>query len=225
MARHALAALAACALLAAGACSRPASESAAAGPAGKASAGTPAVTLFEGARLITGEGGAPIENSAFLVEGNTFTRVGRRGDVPLPEGASRVDLTGRTVMPRSSTRTATSVTGAARASRRGTTRARTSSITCSGWPTTRVRGHEHGSRAPRRARAARRAQGSTTAGHSPLPLRGRGIAMPDGGPAPPLRDAPYGVSMKPRRGKPCANCTPGRSITTSRSGWTIAAAR
>ena len=56
-------------------------------------------TLFEGARLITGDGGAPIENSAFIVENTQFTRVGRRGEVALPAGAARVDLTGKTVMP------------------------------------------------------------------------------------------------------------------------------
>ena len=57
------------------------------------------VTLFEGARLITGDGGAPIENSAILVENSQFTRVGRRGDVQVPAGAARADLTGKTVMP------------------------------------------------------------------------------------------------------------------------------
>jgi imidazolonepropionase-like amidohydrolase len=56
-------------------------------------------TLFEGARLIAGDGAAPIENSAFLVEGRTFTRVGRRGDVRAPAGVARVDLTGKTVIP------------------------------------------------------------------------------------------------------------------------------
>jgi hypothetical protein len=38
--------------------------------------GTGAV-LFEGARLITGNDGAPIDNSAFLVQNNQFVRVGR----------------------------------------------------------------------------------------------------------------------------------------------------
>jgi len=57
------------------------------------------VTLFEGARLITGDGSAPIENSAFLVENNLFTQVGRRGQLKVPAGAVRVDLTGKTVMP------------------------------------------------------------------------------------------------------------------------------
>ena len=57
------------------------------------------VVLYEGARLITGDGSPAIENSAFLVTGNQFTRVGRKGELPLPAGAARVDLTGKTVMP------------------------------------------------------------------------------------------------------------------------------
>ena len=58
-----------------------------------------AATVFEGARLITGDGGAPLENSAFVVEGNRFTAVGRNGELQAPAGATRVDLTGKTVMP------------------------------------------------------------------------------------------------------------------------------
>jgi imidazolonepropionase-like amidohydrolase len=58
-----------------------------------------AAALYEGARLITGDGNAPIENSAFLVENGHFTRVGRRGEVQAPAGAARVDLTGKTVIP------------------------------------------------------------------------------------------------------------------------------
>jgi imidazolonepropionase-like amidohydrolase len=61
--------------------------------------GAAAVTLFEGARLITGDGSAPLENSAFIVANNQFTQVGRRGELRLPAGAARVDLTGKTVMP------------------------------------------------------------------------------------------------------------------------------
>src|SRR5712691_1076626 len=57
------------------------------------------VTVFEGARLITGDGGAPIEDSAFVVENNQFTRVGRRGELQVTAGAARVDLKGKTVMP------------------------------------------------------------------------------------------------------------------------------
>lgn len=55
--------------------------------------------LFEGARLITGDGKPPLENAAFLVEGDSVTALGRRGEVKLPAGGRRVDLTGKTVMP------------------------------------------------------------------------------------------------------------------------------
>ena len=54
---------------------------------------------FEGARLIVGDGSMPIENSAFLVEGDSFTWAGRSGDRQAPQGAARVDLSGKTVIP------------------------------------------------------------------------------------------------------------------------------
>ena len=57
------------------------------------------IVLFEGARLISGGGGLPIEESAFVVERGTITRIGRKGALALPAGAARVDLTGKTVMP------------------------------------------------------------------------------------------------------------------------------
>ena len=55
--------------------------------------------LYEGARLIPGDGKPAIDRSALLVENGTITRVGRQGDVKAPSGAMRVDLTGKTVMP------------------------------------------------------------------------------------------------------------------------------
>ena len=58
-----------------------------------------AVTVFEGARLIVGDGSAPIEDSAVLVEGDRFGQVGRRGEIPVPAGAAKVDLVGKTIMP------------------------------------------------------------------------------------------------------------------------------
>ena len=61
--------------------------------------GASTITLFEGARLIAGDGREPLENSAFVVENDRFTRVGKRGDVQAPAGAARVDLTGKTVIP------------------------------------------------------------------------------------------------------------------------------
>ena len=42
---------------------------------------------------------APIEDSAFIVENNQFTYVGRRADVKAPASATHVDLSGKTVMP------------------------------------------------------------------------------------------------------------------------------
>jgi imidazolonepropionase-like amidohydrolase len=65
------------------------------GPAGSDGA----VTVFEGARLIVGDGSAPIEDAVFVVEGDRFTQAGRRADVQIPSGATRVDLSGKTVMP------------------------------------------------------------------------------------------------------------------------------
>jgi imidazolonepropionase-like amidohydrolase len=59
----------------------------------------PAVTVFDGARIIVGDGRAPIENATFIVNGNRFTQVGRAVDVRVPAGATRVSLAGKTVMP------------------------------------------------------------------------------------------------------------------------------
>ena len=62
---------------------------------------TPAtgVTVFEGARVIIGDGRAPIDNASFVVNGARFVQVGRAADVRAPAGATRVSLTGKTVMP------------------------------------------------------------------------------------------------------------------------------
>lgn len=57
------------------------------------------VTVFEGARLIPGDGSAPIENATVVVTGTRVTQVGRSADVRVPAGAVRVSLTGKTVMP------------------------------------------------------------------------------------------------------------------------------
>jgi len=57
------------------------------------------VTSFEGARVIVGDGRAPIENATFVVTGNRITAVGRTGEVRVPAGATRVNLAGKTVMP------------------------------------------------------------------------------------------------------------------------------
>ncbi len=67
--------------------------------AGAQRGGNNAAVWFEGARLIIGDGSATVENSAFLVEGDTLTWVGKQGQRQPPQGAVRVDLSGKTVMP------------------------------------------------------------------------------------------------------------------------------
>ncbi len=42
---------------------------------------TPGAVLYEGARLITGDGSAPIEPSAFVVSNGSIVEVGRKGEL------------------------------------------------------------------------------------------------------------------------------------------------
>ena len=55
--------------------------------------------LYEGFRLIAGDERAAVEGAAFLVDGGVIQAVGLLGDLGLPPGAARVDLSGKTVMP------------------------------------------------------------------------------------------------------------------------------
>ena len=79
----------ACLLLAAGCTSQEKSQA----------SGATGVTVFEGARLIPGDGSAAIEGSAFIVERGVIMRVARKGELAAPAGATRVDLAGTTVKP------------------------------------------------------------------------------------------------------------------------------
>jgi imidazolonepropionase-like amidohydrolase len=65
----------------------------------RAQAPAPTTTAFEDARIITGDGSAPIENGTLVVEGSRLTQVGRTIDVRVPATARRVSLAGKTVMP------------------------------------------------------------------------------------------------------------------------------
>ena len=57
------------------------------------------VTAFEGARLIVGDESAPIENATFLVRDGQITQVGSTGEIQVPDGATLVNLAGKTVIP------------------------------------------------------------------------------------------------------------------------------
>lgn len=54
---------------------------------------------YEGARLIVGDGSAPIDDGVLVVQAGRITAVGAKGSVTVPAGATRVNLAGRTVMP------------------------------------------------------------------------------------------------------------------------------
>ena len=56
------------------------------------------VTVFEGARVLVGDGGV-IENAILVVDDDRLVTIGGAGSVEVPAGAARVDLSGRTVMP------------------------------------------------------------------------------------------------------------------------------
>jgi imidazolonepropionase-like amidohydrolase len=151
--------------------------------------------IFDGARLITGDGRV-IERSAFVIDAGRFAGVGAQGQVAIPPGARRVDLTGKTVMPalvdahthlgyrKDGTFLAENFThetlqyeleqfasfGVGAVASAGTDR---------GDLTLQLRGEP----APR---------------HAGIVVRTawRGLAPPDAGPNPPMRAAPYGVSTE-----------------------------
>ena len=64
-----------------------------------ASAQTAQVLAFVGARVIPGYGSAAIENATFIVRAGKIVQVGTQDSVKVPNGAKRIDLTGKTVMP------------------------------------------------------------------------------------------------------------------------------
>jgi hypothetical protein len=57
------------------------------------------VTAFEGARLIVGDGSAPIENATLIVDGARIVQAGAAAGIRVPDGATRVNVAGKTVMP------------------------------------------------------------------------------------------------------------------------------
>ena len=55
--------------------------------------------VYEGGRLIIGDGSAPIERGAFVVQNGHINAIGSQAATKAPAGVTRVDLTGKTVMP------------------------------------------------------------------------------------------------------------------------------
>ena len=60
---------------------------------------TSTVVAYEGATLITGDGGPPLGGGVLLVDDGKITAAGLAANVTVPEGATIVDLTGKTIMP------------------------------------------------------------------------------------------------------------------------------
>jgi imidazolonepropionase-like amidohydrolase len=154
---------------------------------------SPSATLFEGARVITGDGGAAIENAAFVVDRGRFTAIGRTGALRAPAGARRVDLAGKTVMP------ALVDAHVHLGYRNGVT------FTAANYTRQNVldeldRFSYYG--------VAAVLEAGTGRGVLPFEIReqthsgaryltaGRGFAMPKAGPGEPMRDAPYGVTTE-----------------------------
>lgn len=71
------------------------------GPAANTPAGAEAVTaiVYSGARLIPGDGAAPVGRGALVVDGGVIIDAGPADAVTVPAGAHVVDLSGRTVIP------------------------------------------------------------------------------------------------------------------------------
>jgi imidazolonepropionase-like amidohydrolase len=150
--------------------------------------------VFEGARLIVGDESAAIENAVFVVDEGAFTQVGPAGSVQVPEGAERVNLAGKTVMP-------AIIDAHGHAGYRKGASFRIENYTRENIIDQLQRLAYHGV-AAFMSMGTERDPGYALRDElraNPRPdtalflTAGRGLAMPNGGPAPPLRDAPYAV--------------------------------
>lgn len=60
---------------------------------------TTTAVVFDGARVITGEDRPPIERGTLVIDGGRVVAVGAAGAVTAPDGATRLDVTGKTIVP------------------------------------------------------------------------------------------------------------------------------
>jgi imidazolonepropionase-like amidohydrolase len=159
------------------------------------------VTIFEGGRLIAGDGRPPIERAAFVVENGRVRQVGAQGSIQAPPGARRVDLTGKTVMP-------ALVDAHVHLGYRSGTTFTAQNYTRANLLDELDRFAYYGVAAVLEAGTGRGVlpfaiRGETESGGlKPAPAgarlltAGRGFAMPNAGPGVPMRDAPYGVTSE-----------------------------
>jgi imidazolonepropionase-like amidohydrolase len=59
----------------------------------------PSLLAFVGARLLDGRGGPAIDDTTILVENGRIARLGPSSLVDVPQGATRLDLAGKTILP------------------------------------------------------------------------------------------------------------------------------
>jgi imidazolonepropionase-like amidohydrolase/streptogramin lyase len=154
---------------------------------------TASATVFEGARVLSGDGGPALDDAAVVVENGRFTQIGRKGAVRIPAGARHVDLAGKTVMPalvdahvhlgyrRGSTFTADNYT-------RDNLLDELDRFSYYGVAAVLEAGTGRGA-LPFQVRSA------PHSGARYL-TAGRGVAMPNAGPGMPMRDAAYGVTTE-----------------------------
>jgi len=154
---------------------------------------TATATVFEGGRVVGGDGGPVLDNAAVVVENGRFTQIGGKGSVRIPAGARHVDLSGKTVMP------ALVDAHVHLGYRRGST------FTADNY--TRENLLDEFDRFSYYGVAAVLEAG-TGRGSLPFQVRseahsgaryltaGRGFAMPNAGPGVPMRDAAYGVTSE-----------------------------
>lgn len=57
------------------------------------------LTALTGATIIDGNGGTPIQNGVLLIQKNRIIAVGTKEEVEIPENATVIDLSGKTIMP------------------------------------------------------------------------------------------------------------------------------
>jgi imidazolonepropionase-like amidohydrolase len=56
-------------------------------------------TVLEGATVVDGVSGAPMEDAVLVIEGERIRSIGQQGSIPIPEDATRINLVGKTIIP------------------------------------------------------------------------------------------------------------------------------